>query len=162
LRNFRPLPHRLTRLGTRADIEWIDDSISTTPDAALAALESLRGRDVVLILGGFDRGLEWGAFARELAARPPHAVVAQGAAGPRILAALRGAHVGCTIDETPDFASAVARARALAPADGVVLLSPGAPSFDQFKDYAERGRTFARLAGFDEAAIGMIAGLGLS
>jgi UDP-N-acetylmuramoylalanine--D-glutamate ligase len=162
LRSFRPLPHRLTRLGTREGVEWIDDSISTTPDAALAALESVRGRDVVLVLGGFDRGLEWGACACELAARPPHAVVVQGAAGPRILDALRGARVGCAIEGTPDLGSAVARARALAPAGGVVLLSPGAPSFDQFKDYAERGRTFARLAGFDEAAIGTIEGLGIA
>ncbi|HET7593024.1 MAG TPA: UDP-N-acetylmuramoyl-L-alanine--D-glutamate ligase [Rhodanobacteraceae bacterium] len=162
LRTFRPLPHRLTRLGTRDGIEWIDDSISTTPDAALAALESLRGRDIVLIIGGFDRGLEWGAFADELAARPPHAVIVQGAAGPRILDALRRARVGCTIDEAADVALAVTRARALAPAGGVVLLSPGSPSFDQFKDYAERGRTFARLAGFDEEAIGAMAGLGIA
>jgi UDP-N-acetylmuramoylalanine--D-glutamate ligase len=162
LRNFQPLPHRLTRLGTRHGIEWVDDSISTTPDAALAALDSLHGRDVTLILGGFDRGLEWSAFAQELATRPPHAVVAQGAARPRILDALRRARVGCMIGETPDLASAVAGARALTPACGVVLLSPGAPSFDQFKDYAERGRAFARLAGFDEAAIGTIAGLGIA
>jgi UDP-N-acetylmuramoylalanine--D-glutamate ligase len=162
LHSFRPLPHRLTRLGVCGGIEWIDDSISTTPDAALAALESVRGHAVTLILGGHDRGLDWNGFARELRSRPPHAVIVQGAAGSRIARTLRDADIACRIEETADLAAAVTRARALTARDAVVLLSPGAPSFDQFKDYAERGRAFARLAGFDGDAIGEIAGLGIS
>lgn len=162
LREFKPLPHRLTSLGVRDGIEWIDDSISTTPDAALAALESLHGRAVTLILGGFDRGLDWAGFARELALHPPHAVVLQGAAGPRITRTLRDANVACAIEETTNLADAVTRAQALTSASGVVLLSPGAPSFDQFHDYAERGRNFAQLAGFDGDTIGEIAGLGIA
>ncbi len=161
LRDFRPLPHRLTPLGTHDGIEWIDDSISTTPDAALAALASLRGREVALILGGFDRGLDWNGFARTLTVRPPHALVTQGAAGARIARSLREARVDCAIEEVADLAAAVACARALAPTNGVVLLSPGAPSFDQFHDYTERGCTFARLAGF-EGDIGEITGLGIA
>ncbi len=164
LHTFRPLPHRLTSLGVRDGIEWIDDSISTTPDAALAALESLRGRPVTLILGGYDRGLDWTGFARELAQHPPRAAIVQGAGGPRIAHALRDARVGCAIEETADLATAIARAHGHAQkqANGVVLLSPGAPSFDQFRDYAERGRAFARLAGFDGDAIGEITGLGIA
>ncbi|HJP97926.1 MAG TPA: UDP-N-acetylmuramoyl-L-alanine--D-glutamate ligase, partial [Rhodanobacteraceae bacterium] len=115
LRGFQPLPHRLTALGAKGGIEWIDDSISTTPDAALAALRSLPGRNVTLILGGFDRGLGWDAFARALAMHPPRAVVTQGAAGPRITRVLREARVECAIEETADLAAAVSRARALVP-----------------------------------------------
>ncbi|HEX7112188.1 MAG TPA: UDP-N-acetylmuramoyl-L-alanine--D-glutamate ligase, partial [Mizugakiibacter sp.] len=55
LRTFRALPHRLQRLGERDGITWINDSISTTPQAALAALQSLEGRAVTLIVGGHDR-----------------------------------------------------------------------------------------------------------
>ena len=157
---FKPLPHRLTSLGVRDGIEWIDDSISTTPDAALAALESLRGRAVTLILGGHDRGLDWGGFARSLHAHSPHTIVVQGAAGPRIARTLREAGLACPVEETADLATAVAHAKRTAPQGSVVLLSPGAPSFDQFRNYAERGRAFAQLAGFDGDAIGEITGLG--
>ena len=50
----------------------------------------------------------------------------------------------------------------ITPEGGVILLSPGAPSFDQFRDYAERGRAFAELGGFDPEALGEIAGLGIA
>lgn len=159
---FKPLPHRLTSMGVRDGIEWIDDSISTTPDAALAALESLRGRVVTLILGGHDRGLDWDGFARSLQAHAPHAVVVQGAAGPRIARTLRDPALACPVEEAADLAAAVAYAKKTTPQGGVVLLSPGAPSFDQFKNYAERGRAFAQLAGFDGDAIGEITGLGIA
>jgi UDP-N-acetylmuramoylalanine--D-glutamate ligase len=159
---FKPLPHRLTSLGVRDGVEWIDDSISTTPDAVLAALESLHGRPVTLILGGHDRGLDWTGFAQTLRVRPVHAVVVQGAAGTRIANTLRDAHVECMVEQANDLADAVARAAHATQPGGVVLLSPGAPSFDQFRDYAERGRGFARLAGFDGDAIGEITGLGIA
>ncbi|HEX5353967.1 MAG TPA: UDP-N-acetylmuramoyl-L-alanine--D-glutamate ligase [Rhodanobacteraceae bacterium] len=162
LAGFRPLPHRLTSLGMRDGIEWIDDSISTTPDAALAALESLHDRQVTLILGGHDRGLDWAAFAQALRTAPPHAVIVQGTAGPRIARTLFEAKPEYPIDEAVDLAAAVESARNNAVAGGVVLLSPGAPSFDQFEHYAERGRAFAQLAGFDGDAIGEIAGLGIA
>ena len=159
---FKPLPHRLTWLGVRDGVEWVDDSISTTPDAALAALESLRGRAVTLILGGHDRGLDWTGLAQTLRVRPVHAVIVQGAAGPRIAASLHDAGIESTIEQVADLDAAVAHAKASTQPGGVVLLSPGAPSFDQFRDYAERGRAFARLAGFDGDAIGEITGLGIA
>jgi UDP-N-acetylmuramoylalanine--D-glutamate ligase len=66
------------------------------------------------------------------------------------------------VQHADSLSDAINRARALLRPGGVVLLSPGAPSFDEFRDYAERGRTFAALAGFDAAAIGEIAGLGIA
>ncbi|HWG11586.1 MAG TPA: UDP-N-acetylmuramoyl-L-alanine--D-glutamate ligase [Rhodanobacteraceae bacterium] len=162
LRGFRPLPHRLTRLGMRDELEWIDDSISTTPMAALAALQSCADREVTLVLGGFDRGLDWSGFARELASRPPRAVVVQGANAGRIVDALRRAEVRIPIEHVATLPEAVALARGLTPRGGVVLLSPGAPSFDQFRDYAERGCAFAGLAGFGVAAADEIPGLGVA
>jgi UDP-N-acetylmuramoylalanine--D-glutamate ligase len=163
LASFQPLPHRLQSLGERDERRWIDDSIGTTPQATLAALRSVpAGVPVTLIVGGFDRGLDWTATAAALQAQPPHAIVAQGANGERIAAALRAAGLACTLESCKGLDTAVQRARALTPPGGVILLSPGAPSFDQFHDYAERGRHFADLAGFDGAALGSIAGLGIA
>jgi len=159
---FHPLPHRLQTLGERDGITWIDDSIATTPQATLEALASLRGREVVVLVGGHDRGLDWRAFAEAVRATPPRAIVAMGANGARIAAQLREAGGAYRLQEAATLDAAVACARTLAGERGVILLSPGAPSFDQFRDYAARGCRFAELAGFDPAKIGRIEGLGIA
>lgn len=161
LAHFRPLPHRLQPLGERDGWNWVNDSISTTPLATLAALESLHGRAVTVLVGGHDRGLDWTPFVEAMRTRPPNAIVCMGSNGVRIEAALRAADIRCPMVRVDHLAGAVAEAKVRTPRDGVILLSPGAPSFDQFKDYAERGRRFAELAGFDGKAIVGIAGLGV-
>lgn len=162
LATFKPLPHRQQTLGERDGLTWINDSIATTPAATLEALHSLRGRTVCLLVGGFERGLDWSAFAEAVQAEPPHAIVCMGSNGARIHALLHERAPACTLARAETLAGALVQARALTPPGGVVLLSPGAPSFDQFKDYAERGRSFAALAGFDPATIVGIDGLGIA
>ena len=161
LASFRPLPHRLQPLGAHDGWHWVNDSISTTPLATLAALESLHGRTVTVLVGGHDRGLDWTPFVDAMRSAPAHAIICMGSNGGRIETALRAAGVVCPIVHVADLASAVAESKAHTPKGGVILLSPGAPSFDQFKDYAERGRRFAELAGFDGASITGIEGLGI-
>ncbi|HEY0178796.1 MAG TPA: cyanophycin synthetase, partial [Dokdonella sp.] len=158
---FRPLPHRLQTLGERDGITWIDDSIATTPQATLEAIASVGARPLCVLVGGFERGLDWHAFAERVRAEPPRAIVTMGANGARIHALLAAGERAYRLETATTLADAVAAARAATPRGGVVLLSPGAPSFDQFKDYAERGRAFARLAGFDADAIGTVDGLGI-
>jgi len=162
LARFHALPHRLQPLGERDGRSWINDSISTTPQATLAALASVAGRDITVIVGGHDRGLDWSQFVEAVSDQAGLAIVAQGANGPRIAGALREAQAVGELTQVATLAEAVERARAMTPLGGVVLLSPGAPSFDQFHDYAERGRRFAELAGFDGQAISGIEGLGVA
>jgi UDP-N-acetylmuramoylalanine--D-glutamate ligase len=163
LAGFRALPHRLQHLGMRGGIDYVNDSISTTPYAAIEALRSLHGHATTILVGGFDRGVDWRPFVDFVAEHPPRAVVTMGANGDAIAAALGGmAHPAFQLESTRTLADAFARAQTLTGAGGTILLSPGAPSFDQFTDYAERGREFARLAGFDPAAIAQIEGLGVA
>jgi UDP-N-acetylmuramoylalanine--D-glutamate ligase len=159
---FQPLPHRLQMLGERDGLGWVDDSIATTPQATLEALASLADRAVTVLVGGYERGLDWQPFAEQMRDNPVHAIITMGANGARIAATLRAAGGTYRLHSVATLTEAVAAARADAPSHGVILLSPGAPSFDQFKDYAERGCFFATMAGFDAASIGDIAGLGIA
>ncbi|MCM2336469.1 MAG: hypothetical protein NDI66_06785, partial [Pseudomonas sp.] len=164
---FRPLPNRLQPVGTRDGFAYINDSISTTPHASLAALDCYRGRRVALLLGGHDRGLPWDDFAEAMRAHAPAAIVTMGANGPRIHALLAPlAQAGrFRLAAAADLEDAMAQARALLGGgddDGVILLSPGAPSFGAYRDYVARGRHFAQLAGFDPDAISAIPGLGIA
>jgi UDP-N-acetylmuramoylalanine--D-glutamate ligase len=159
---FRGLPHRLEVLGERNGRVWIDDSIATTPQATLAALDAIGERPLALIVGGFDRGLDWTPLIERLKRQPVGALVCQGGSGPRIASAVRAALPHQRVVEAEDFDAAVALAREAAGAGGTVLLSPGAPSFPVFRDFSERGRRFAALAGFDGADGDAIAGLGIA
>ena len=160
---FMPLPHRLQPLGERDGVLYVNDSISTTPHASLAALEVYRGRRIAILVGGHDRGLDWAAFADAMRARPPVAIVAMGQNGPRIHAQLAGiGGAGFALRAAVDLADAVAQARDALAGDGVLLLSPGAPSFGAYRDYAERGRHFAALGGFDPDVITAIPGIGIA
>ena len=160
---FRPLPHRLQELGARDGIAYVNDSISTTPHASLAALDCFAGRRIAILVGGHDRGIDWQAFVDAMHVAPPRAVVTMGQNGPRIHEALAPVAPGrFELLEASDLADAMAQARNALDGDGVVLLSPGAPSFGPYRDYVERGRHFAALAGFDPEAISAIPGLGIA
>lgn len=162
--SFKPLPHRLQVLGMRDGITWVNDSISTTPHASLAALDVHRGQRVAILLGGHDRGLDWSGFAAAMQARAPAAIVTMGQNGPRIHAMLAplADRAGFALLQADSLADAMAKARTALAGDGVVLLSPGAPSYGPYRDFTERGRHFAALAGFDPAAISDIPGLGIA
>jgi UDP-N-acetylmuramoylalanine--D-glutamate ligase len=165
VQDFRPLPNRLQTIGERDGLRYVNDSISTTPHASLAALECFGGQRIALLVGGHDRGLDWQDFVDHMAHDvPPVEIVTMGANGPRIHALLQpladagrfGLHAAGDLDEAVQLARA-----ALGGQGGVVLMSPGAPSYGVYRDYVARGRHFAELAGFDPDQITAIPGIGI-
>lgn len=149
---FQSLPHRLQLLPERNNILYVDDSIATTPFAALAALKALLERPVTQLLGGFERDVDWRIYFDHVAVHTPNALVCMGQNGAKIFSALQ--HAGVTppgglylCDRLPD---AFVQALQVTPEGGLVLLSPGAASFPEFTDFEQRGTAFAELASVSE------------
>lgn len=142
---FEHLESRLCPVGTVDGVLFVDDSLSTNVLPTLAAVEAFPGRRVAVIVGGQDRGIDYTPLAAGLAARPAPtlvAITASEAAG-RIREALADpAGAGFEVVEARDLGAATRAAHAWARPDGVVLLSPAAPSFDRFRDYRERAAAF--------------------
>src|SRR5699024_2062024 len=113
----------------RNAVECINDSISTTPEATRAAIESLPGQGTLfVILGGHDRGVDWAGFARFVAGQSRVHCLVQGANGPRIVDQLRAAGMAPQqLSPVDDLAYAVDGALAKARPGDTLLLSPGAP-----------------------------------
>jgi UDP-N-acetylmuramoylalanine--D-glutamate ligase len=152
---YQPLPSRLTPVGTVAGVSFVDDSLSTNVLPTLAALDAFPGRRIALIVGGHDRGIDYAPLAVGVLARDaPTRVLTLPDSGPRIRAALESATTPVSaappgtafagVADCPDLAAAVTAGFGWAQPDGVVLLSPAAPSFGVFKDYRDRGEAFAR------------------
>jgi UDP-N-acetylmuramoylalanine--D-glutamate ligase len=135
LRAFRGLPHRVELVGEWDGVAWYDDSKATVPHATLAAVRGFR--DVVLIAGGRNKGLDLAPLAD---AHQVRAVVAIGEAADEVAAAFAG-RVPVQVVRT-SIDDAVAAAAELARPGDVVVLSPGCASFDWFRDYHHRGQAF--------------------
>jgi UDP-N-acetylmuramoyl-L-alanine---L-glutamate ligase len=145
--DFPPLPHRQQEIGEVHGVLYVDDSISTTPEAAIAALEVYRCRAVTVILGGHDRGVDYAALVGRLRTEPRPGVVLIDASGRRIHGLL-GA--GPRIRFAESMHEAVAQAREMTPRGGVIILTPAAPSFGRYRSFIERGEDFALCAGLQE------------
>ena len=170
---YTALPSRLTTVGVADGVRFVDDSLSTNVLPTLAALDAFPGKRIALIVGGQDRGIDYAPLAAGVHAREaPTFVLTLPDSGPRIAAAFEpAARTAASIGEVasigeaassaepsaagaaagfagladcPDLDAAVAAAFDWARPNGIVLLSPAAPSFGRFRDYRDRAQAFAR------------------
>jgi UDP-N-acetylmuramoylalanine--D-glutamate ligase len=145
---FRALPHRLSPVAVRGEVTFVDDTLSTTPVSVLAALRALAPRPVTLIAGGQDRGLDYTGLAEALGAGSDTvALVTVPDTGARLAADVRRVPGGAAVPvhETASLEEAVAAAIGTTAPGGVVLLSPGAPSYNRFRNYEELAARFTEL-----------------
>jgi UDP-N-acetylmuramoylalanine--D-glutamate ligase len=143
LYTFKPLEHRLELVGTFGGVTFVNDSISTIPQAAIAACQTL-GRVDFLLLGGFDRDIDYTPLVEYMAEHTVPHLLFTGKAGERMMALMEGiaTHKArySSMEEAFEYLKNHAH-----PGD-VCLLSPAASSYDQYKNFEERGRKFKGLA----------------
>jgi UDP-N-acetylmuramoyl-L-alanine---L-glutamate ligase len=143
---FEHLESRLRPVATVDGVLFVDDSLSTNVLPTLAAVEAFPGRRVAVIVGGQDRGIDYAPLAVGLAARrsPTLVAITDSQAAARIRAAFDDLADARRIEvrDAGDLADATRLCRDWARPDGVVLLSPAAPSFDRYRDYRERAAAF--------------------
>jgi len=138
LREFNGVPHRLELVGERNGVGYVNDSKATNVAATLRALAAYEDTPVRLILGGSRKGEDFAPLAAAL--------------GPNIRAVYvigeTAVELARAIPDTiraGDLVTAVDRAAAAAQPGEVVLLSPACASYDQFRDFEQRGEEFKRL-----------------
>jgi len=141
--DFRGVPHRLEFVRELRGVRWYNDSIATAPERSMAAIRSF-DEPIVLLLGGHDKNLPWEDLVRLMGERVDH-VVLFGEAAEKIEGTvnrlgLREKRI--TVSRAEHLHEAVIQAAEVAEAGDVVLLSPGGTSFDEFKDFSERGERF--------------------
>ena len=146
-RRFQGVEHRIEFVRELDGVRWYNDSIGTSPSRTTACLESF-DRKVVLIAGGYDKGIPFTQLGMEIVDRVK-ALILTGDTASAIRSAAEQAPSfeasGLVIREEEDLAAAVRAARETAREGDVVVLSPACAAFDQFKNFMERGQAFKRL-----------------
>ena len=145
LYTFQPLEHRQELVGTFGGVTFYNDSISTIPQAAIAALQTIKGVKF-LLLGGFDREIDYSPLIEYLMNNPVEHILYTGKAGARMFDMLQRAGYQGDIKNFKDLNEAFEIIKSLSKNGDICLLSPAAASYDQYKNFEERGRVFKALA----------------
>ncbi|MDO5341243.1 MAG: UDP-N-acetylmuramoyl-L-alanine--D-glutamate ligase [Bacteroidia bacterium] len=145
LYTFEPLEHRQELVGTFGGVTFYNDSISTIPQAAIAALNTIK--DVkFLLLGGFDREIDYTPLVEHLKKNPVRHLLFTGNAGKRMFDMLKNVGYQGDMNVFCNLQEAFSILKNKAEKGDVCLLSPAAASYDQYKNFEERGKMFKELA----------------
>lgn len=143
--DFTALPHRLEKIKNQHKQVFYNDSISTTPMATLAALESIWPQKVILIMGGQDRGQDYSDFAKQLKPEQIRSIFCIPQNGEEIQKMIQKFQPAIDIQLTPNLELAVQKIKETLKKDQVVIFSPGAPSYGLYKNFEARGIAFRSL-----------------
>jgi UDP-N-acetylmuramoylalanine--D-glutamate ligase len=141
---FNGVPHRLEFVRHWGGADWYNDSIATAPERAMAAIRSF-SEPLIVLVGGRDKDLPWNEFA-DLAHRRVEHLILFGEAGEKISDAILQSPVRSQIGLvrcTTLLEAVQTAARLVSPGD-VVLLAPGGTSFDEFRDFEDRGEAYKK------------------
>ncbi|WP_017444991.1 UDP-N-acetylmuramoyl-L-alanine--D-glutamate ligase [Gayadomonas joobiniege] len=145
MQDFAALPHRMQERLADNGVLYVNDSISTTPDSCYCALQSYQDKKIHLILGGDERGLDYHLLLTQLAEFNIQSLSLIGTTGQRISEQLAKMPVNFNWCYRQNLSNAMQYLKTQVKAGECVLLSPAAPSFDQFKNYQARGDLFNQL-----------------
>jgi UDP-N-acetylmuramoylalanine--D-glutamate ligase len=143
--SFRGLEHRIEYVGEYNGIYFYNDSIATIPEACMEAVKALGNVDT-LILGGFDRGIDYSGLAKFLSASTVRNLILTGEAGRRILHEIRDIkNPGQTLFLLSRFDEFLEVVLNVTKQGSICLLSPAAASYDEFQNFEVRGQRFKDL-----------------
>jgi UDP-N-acetylmuramoylalanine--D-glutamate ligase len=141
LSNFRAMPHRLEFVREINGVKYYDDNFSASFPSLDVAVKAFPNNDIILIAGGKDRGLDnYSDIANAINNSTVKQVFLIGETAPKIAENLDIEHKICS-----DLTEAILLAREISRTGDIVLMSPGAPSFDMFKSFYDRGEKFQEL-----------------
>ena len=143
LENFKGVPYRMETVAEKNGVIYVNDTTATTPDAAIAALNTLENKKVALICGGADKELTYTEWGKIVAQNAAHTIIIPGDASEKMKKELEKREYRFETAKT--LAEAVKKAEKLLKKEGIVLLSPGAASFNMFKNEFDRGDQFNTL-----------------
>lgn len=145
LYTFHPLEHRQELVGTFGGVTFYNDSISTIPQATIAAMQTVKNV-TFLLLGGYDREIDYTPLIEYLTKNPVKHILYTGKAGQRMFEMLQCAGYQGDIKKFKDLDEAFEIIKSLSENGDVCLLSPAAASYDQYRNFEERGRLFKTLS----------------